>query len=146
MKSIVFASRRLSPPRSHARDRRLLTLLPVSLAWAGISPQPFRTGLLGIAEGQAIRVSLLNAANQGGLSIRACFPIRSWRRWSFATARSRAVRGRHREAAARNGDVRGCGAGPEDGDQFTMPFATVAGIQPEPFSQCSLNIRCGRRN
>jgi hypothetical protein len=69
MKSIVFASRRLACTLATAG---LLTLLPVSLAWAGVQPQPFRTGLFGIAEGQAIRVSLLNAANQGG-TINPCF-------------------------------------------------------------------------
>jgi hypothetical protein len=36
-------------------------------AWAGVEPQPFRTGLFGIASGQAIRVSVLNAGNVGGI-------------------------------------------------------------------------------
>ncbi len=34
---------------------------------AGIDPQPFRTGLFGIKEGQAIRVSVLNAGEVGGI-------------------------------------------------------------------------------
>ena len=37
------------------------------LAWAGIDPQPFRTGLFGITAGQAIRVSFLNAGGEGGV-------------------------------------------------------------------------------
>ena len=50
----------------------VIAVLAVSQAWAGIQPQPFRTGLFGIAPGQAIRVSLLNAGNQGGI-IEPCF-------------------------------------------------------------------------
>jgi hypothetical protein len=38
-----------------------------SLGWAGITPTPFRTGLFGITPGQAIRVSVLNAGNDGGI-------------------------------------------------------------------------------
>ena len=34
---------------------------------AGVDPQPFRTGLFGIKEGQAIRVSVLNAGEVGGI-------------------------------------------------------------------------------
>lgn len=48
----------------------LLSGLPV---WAGVSPQPFRTGLFGIAAGQGIRVSVLNAADDGGGTINPCF-------------------------------------------------------------------------
>jgi hypothetical protein len=40
-------------------------LLAPSLAWAGVEPQPFRTGLFGITPGQAIRVSVLNADDGG---------------------------------------------------------------------------------
>ena len=47
------------------------TLLAPS-AWAGIEPQPFRTGLFGITPGQAVRVSVLNAGNEGG-TINPCF-------------------------------------------------------------------------
>jgi hypothetical protein len=41
-------------------------------ARAGVEPQPFRTGLFGITPGQAIRVSVLNAGNIGGI-INPCF-------------------------------------------------------------------------
>jgi hypothetical protein len=50
----------------------VLAVVSASQAWAGINPQPFRTGLFGIAAGQAIRVSLLNAGNQAGI-INPCF-------------------------------------------------------------------------
>jgi hypothetical protein len=41
-------------------------------AWAGVTPTPFRTGLFGITPGQAIRVSVLNAGDLGGI-ITPCF-------------------------------------------------------------------------
>ena len=47
-------------------------LLAVPPAWAGVDPTPFRTGLFGIAPGQAVRVSVLNAGNEGG-GINPCF-------------------------------------------------------------------------
>ena len=47
-------------------------LLGVPPVWAGIEPQPFRTGLFGITPGQAVRVSVLNAGNEGG-GINPCF-------------------------------------------------------------------------
>ena len=42
------------------------------LAWAGVQPTPFRTGLFGITPGQAVRVSVLNAGGDGGI-IGPCF-------------------------------------------------------------------------
>ena len=39
----------------------LVALFSASPAWAGIEPQPFRTGLFGITAGQTIRVSVVNA-------------------------------------------------------------------------------------
>ena len=42
-------------------------LLAVAPAWAGVDPTPFRTGLFGITPGQAVRVSVLNAGNEGGI-------------------------------------------------------------------------------
>ena len=45
---------------------------PARVAWAGIQPEPFRTGLFGITAGQAIRVSVLNAGGEGGI-INPCF-------------------------------------------------------------------------
>jgi hypothetical protein len=49
----------------------VLTLVVVQLsgpvAWAGIQPQPFRTGLFGITASQAVRVSLLNVGVEGGV-------------------------------------------------------------------------------
>jgi hypothetical protein len=50
----------------------VVAVLAASQAWAGIEPTPFRTGLFGLAAGQAIRVSLLNAGNQTGI-IGPCF-------------------------------------------------------------------------
>ena len=47
----------------------LVALFSVSPAWAGIDPQPFRTGLFGITPGQTIRVSV---AFPGGV-INPCF-------------------------------------------------------------------------
>ena len=46
-----------------------ITLVAIfsTAARAGINPQPFRTGLFGIAPGQAVRVSVLNMANVGGI-------------------------------------------------------------------------------
>ena len=52
----------------------VIAVLTASQAWAGISPQPFRTGLFGIAAGQAIRVSLLNAGNQAGIINPCMYP------------------------------------------------------------------------
>ena len=49
-----------------------VVLFSGTLAWAGVQPTPFRTGLFGIAAGQAIRVSVLNAGNDGG-TINPCF-------------------------------------------------------------------------
>ena len=42
---------------------------------AGIDPQPFRTGLFGVTAGQAIRVSILNTGDLGGI-IAPC--VRVW--------------------------------------------------------------------
>ena len=47
-------------------------LLAVPPAWAGVNPQPFRTGLFGITPGQAVRVSVLNAGGEVG-TIGPCF-------------------------------------------------------------------------
>ena len=41
---------------------------------AGIEPEPFRTGLFGVAEGQAIRMNVLNAGDDGG-TINPCFHV-----------------------------------------------------------------------
>jgi hypothetical protein len=41
----------------------LVALLSVPPAWAGINPQPFRTGLFGVTAGQTVRVSVLNAGD-----------------------------------------------------------------------------------
>jgi hypothetical protein len=49
----------------------LVALLSAAPAWAGIAPVPFRTGLFGVAPGQAIRVSLLNGGDRG--IINPCF-------------------------------------------------------------------------
>ena len=43
----------------------LVTLLAAPLVWAGVSPQPFRTGLFGVTGSQTIRVSVLNASDKG---------------------------------------------------------------------------------
>jgi hypothetical protein len=48
------------------------TVLAPALASAGITPTPFRTGLFGIATGQAVRVSVLNAGEVGG-TVNPCF-------------------------------------------------------------------------
>ena len=51
---------------SHSRNIRfvglvcILVLLPASLAWAGIEPTPFRTGLFGVTKGQSVRISIVN--------------------------------------------------------------------------------------
>jgi hypothetical protein len=37
-------------------------------AWAGVESTPFRTGFFGITAGQAIRVSVLNAQDDGGIT------------------------------------------------------------------------------
>jgi hypothetical protein len=61
--------------------RRLLglaciaALLPAPLAWAGIDPEPFRTGLFGVAAGQSVRISVLNTGGARGV-INPCFRIR----------------------------------------------------------------------
>jgi hypothetical protein len=39
----------------------LTILFSSSPAWAGINPQPFRTGLFGVTAGQTIRISVVNA-------------------------------------------------------------------------------------
>jgi hypothetical protein len=49
-----------------------VTLFWGTLASAGIDPTPFKTGLFGIAPGQAVRVSVLNAGEAGGV-IDPCF-------------------------------------------------------------------------
>jgi hypothetical protein len=48
----------------------LVALFSVSPAWAGVEPQPFRTGLFGIMPGQTIRV--VSVAYPGG-TISPCF-------------------------------------------------------------------------
>jgi hypothetical protein len=45
----------------------LITLVAVQSAWAGIDPQPFRTGLFGVTAGQSIRISIVNAGAAGGV-------------------------------------------------------------------------------
>jgi hypothetical protein len=45
----------------------LATLLSAPFAWAGIEPQPFRTGLFGVAAGQAVRISIVNAPSARGI-------------------------------------------------------------------------------
>jgi hypothetical protein len=49
----------------------VLTLVVVLLfgqvAWAGVDPEPFRTGLFGITASQAVRVSVLNVGIEGGI-------------------------------------------------------------------------------
>lgn len=52
----------------------LLVSLAAALAWAGVSPQPFRTGLFGVTAGQTIRVSVLNAGHARGI-ITPCVKI-----------------------------------------------------------------------
>ena len=56
----------------------LVMCLPAPVAWAGISPQPFRTGLFGVTTGQSIRVSILNAGHEVGI-IQPCVHV-----WSVA--------------------------------------------------------------
>lgn len=51
-----------------------LAVLSGTPAWAGIRPEPFRTGLFGVAAGQSIRISILNAAEAGGV-IEPCFHV-----------------------------------------------------------------------
>jgi hypothetical protein len=53
----------------------LVVLFSGSLAWAGIEPQPFRTGLFGVTAGQSVRISVLNAEGARGV-INPCFRIR----------------------------------------------------------------------
>jgi hypothetical protein len=43
------------------------SLFTATLAWAGVSPQPFRTGLFGVTAGQSIRISILNAGDAAGI-------------------------------------------------------------------------------
>jgi hypothetical protein len=58
------------------RPRLISSVLTVAIAavpfsanlLAGIDPEPFRTGLFGVAAGQAIRVSVLNAGTVGGIA------------------------------------------------------------------------------
>jgi hypothetical protein len=45
-----------------------------SPAWAGITPTPFRTGLFGVAAGQSIRISILNAGGVAG-TIAPCMHV-----------------------------------------------------------------------
>ena len=45
-----------------------------SPAWAGIQPEPFRTGLFGVAAGQAIRVSVVNAGGAAGILVPCVTP------------------------------------------------------------------------
>ena len=52
----------------------LVTFLAVPPAWAGIQPQPFRTGLFGVTAGHSIRISILNAGETGGV-IDPCFRV-----------------------------------------------------------------------
>ena len=49
-------------------------LLSAQAAWAGIQPEPFRTGLFAVARGQGVRVSLVNAGDVRGI-INPCFKI-----------------------------------------------------------------------
>jgi len=51
-----------------------VTFLPVAVAWAGIQPEPFRTGLFGVTAGQAIRISVVNAGPARGI-INPCFRV-----------------------------------------------------------------------
>ncbi len=46
----------------------IAALLAPTIALAGVSPEPFRTGLFGVAAGQAIRVSVLNAGTVSGIA------------------------------------------------------------------------------
>jgi hypothetical protein len=48
--------------------------LYVRPAWAGVEPEPFRTGLFGIAPGQAVRISVLNTGEASG-TINPCVRV-----------------------------------------------------------------------
>lgn len=52
----------------------LIAPLLTAPAWAGIQPEPFRTGLFGVTAGQSIRISILNAGDAGGV-INPCFHV-----------------------------------------------------------------------
>jgi hypothetical protein len=52
----------------------LATFLPGAVAWAGVDPQPFRTGLFGVTGGQTIRISIVNAGAARGI-IEPCFRV-----------------------------------------------------------------------
>ena len=56
----------------------IAAVLSAQLAWAGVEPQPFRTGLFGVVAGQTVRVSIVNAGGAAGV-INPCFRI-----WSAA--------------------------------------------------------------
>jgi hypothetical protein len=56
----------------------LAVVLSGQLAWAGIEPTPFRTGLFGVVAGQTVRVSIVNAGDAAGI-INPCMRI-----WSAA--------------------------------------------------------------
>ena len=45
----------------------LLTMLPATVAWAGIDPTPFRTGLFGLTPTQSIRISVVNTGDVRGI-------------------------------------------------------------------------------
>jgi hypothetical protein len=49
-------------------------LLSSTLAWAGIQPEPFRTGLFGVTAGQAIRISVFNSGGTRAI-INPCFRV-----------------------------------------------------------------------
>ena len=52
----------------------LVLFLVVTLAWGGVQPTPFRTGLFGVTAGQTVRVSVLNAGDERGI-INPCWKI-----------------------------------------------------------------------
>jgi hypothetical protein len=75
------------PYSAHGQGRILLrslglacvaAVLSAQIAWAGIQPEPFRTGLFGVVAGQTVRVSIVNAGAVAGI-INPCFRV-----WSAA--------------------------------------------------------------
>jgi hypothetical protein len=52
----------------------VLLLVHATTAWAGVQPQPFRTGLFGVTTGQSIRISVVNAGGASGI-INPCFHV-----------------------------------------------------------------------
>jgi hypothetical protein len=68
----IMSRRKIATAFRHALGLMCLGALLAPPAWAGVNPQPFRTGLFGITPGQAIRVSVLNAGNEGG-TVNPCF-------------------------------------------------------------------------